>query len=95
MNRAAKDALLGTRLQLCGVISGSVGVSTAQQTGSAVTVYDALATQGGYLFSISTNGSPLDLVAGFRAARSGGSLTIVPHASGSYTVGDAVNYIIW
>ena len=99
MNRAAKDASLGTAVQTLqsqvgSVISGSVAVSTAQQSASAVVFYNALATQGGFLFGVTTGGSPLALV-NYKTARSGGSLTIIPYNSGSFTVGDAVNSIIW
>lgn len=94
MNRVAKDADLGSRLQVAGIVAGSAVVSLAQQSASAVIVYDAFATQQGQIFNITTtDGSPLALT-DYKFARSGGSLTIMPVNSGSFTVGDKITYIL-
>lgn len=94
MNRAAQDASLGTVLQnLQGVVSGSLAVTTAQMSASAVVAYSPQATLGGYLFQVTRGGSSLATI--YQALRSGGSLTLVPPVSGSFLVGDKINYLIW
>jgi hypothetical protein len=90
MNRAAKDAQLGDRIA---GISGSAAVTTAQMSASAVIVYSALATGGGFMYQVTRSGSPLSEL-GFYGLRSGGSLTVKPINSGSFTVGDVVTYLL-
>ena len=93
MNRSAKDVSLGTVLQnLQGLTSGSLSVTTAQMSASAVTVYNSAATLGFYMFQVTRSGSTLATI--FNAVRSGGSLTLVPPTTGSFLVGDKVNYLI-
>ncbi len=93
MNRAAQDVSLGTVLQnLQGLVSGSTAVTTAQMSASAVVLYNPQATLGFYMFQVTRGGSTLGTV--FQALRSGGSLTIVPPVSGSFLVGDKVNYLM-
>ena len=92
-NRASQDVALGTVLQnLQGLTSGSLSVTTAQMSASAVTVYNDRATLGFFMFQVTRSGSTLATI--FQALRSGGSLTIVPPTTGSFLVGDKVNYLI-
>jgi hypothetical protein len=60
-----------------------------------VVFYDALATEAGGLYQVYRSGSPLAIVNGFKYTRSGGSLTVRPYASGSFTVGDVVCATWW
>lgn len=91
-DRASQDALLGTRVQMM-VYGGSVAVTTAQMSASAVTIYNSLATDGVFLYQVTRAGSPLNQL-GFKHLRSGGSLTIIPFNSGSFNANDIVNYIL-
>ena len=90
MNRAAKDIKLGERIA---GVSGSVSVTTAQMSASAVTVYSDQAGGGGFLFQVARGGSSL-AQAGFYGLRSGGSLTVKPMASGSFAADDVVTYLL-
>lgn len=95
MNRASADAQLGTVIQsLQSVVTGSLSVTTAQMSASAVVIYDALSTLGIQLVNISRSGSWLAMNNAFKYSRSGGSLTIMPVNSGSFNAGDVVNYLI-
>jgi len=93
MNRAAQDASIGTVLQnLQGLTSGSLAVTLAQMSASAVVIYNPQATLGFYMYNVSRSGCPISTT--FWEVRSGGSLTLVPPVSGSFLVGDVVNYLI-
>ena len=76
-------------------ISGSLSVSLAQESASAVEIYNPLFTKGTYLYNISaSSGSNVDIT-GFINVRSGGSLTITPaDTGGSFTQRQVINYII-
>ena len=76
-------------------ISGSLSVSLAQESASAVEIYSPLFTKGTYLYNISaSSGSNVDIT-GFINVRSGGSLTITPaDTGGSFTQRQVINYII-
>jgi hypothetical protein len=93
MNRAAQDAQLGEHIQNA-VFAGAVVPSAAQITGSAITVYNALATNGMYMIDVYRSGSKLALNNAYKATRTGGSLVIAVVNSGSFTANDVVNYII-
>ena len=105
MNRAAQRATLGTdflaaqtaitALETNRVYYTSACVTQVQQSASAVVLYNVNATNGGFTYQVFRSSSPLTLVNGFKYARSGGSLTISPYASGSFTVGDLVEAVIW
>ena len=93
MNRAAQDAELGEYVSY-GVFGGSLVPSAAQISASAVTVYNALATNGFYQYQIFRSGSPLYVANGYIPTRSGGSLTISVRNSGSFTANDVVQWLI-
>lgn len=95
MNRAAQDAVLGTRVQSMGY-GGSHVVTTAQMSASAVILYNALATDGVFMYQLTRSGSNTATINGanIKHLRSGGSLTLYPTNSGSLAVGDIVNYFI-
>lgn len=93
MNRAAQDALLGTIIQNGQNGTGSTVVTTAQMSASAVVIYDVGATLGMYVYQVTRSGSNLNSI-GFKAARTGGSLTVMPVNTGSFVVGDVINYQI-
>ena len=94
-NRANADAVLGTRVQSMGY-GGSLAITTAQMSASAVVIYNALATDGVFLYQLSRSGSNTATLNGanVKHLRSGGSLTLIPTNSGSFAVGDIVNYFI-
>jgi hypothetical protein len=95
MNRAAQDATLGTRVQSMGY-AGSTVITTAQMSASAVIVYNALATDGVFMYQVTRSGSNTAAITGanVKHLRSGGSLTIIPTNSGSLNAGDILNYFI-
>jgi hypothetical protein len=90
MNRASKDANLGTRISLMPV-SGSHTVSTAEANASAVILDSGLGTIYGYLLQVFRSGSPQGSQ---WITNTSGSLT-VKVSSGSLLSGDVVNYIVW
>ena len=90
MNRAAKDAQLGERIA---GISGSLAVTTAQMSASAIIIYSDQASGGGFMFQVTRSGSGLNQL-DFFGLRSGGSLTVNPINSGSFAVGDVVTYLL-
>ena len=62
---------------------------------SAVVVGFTGKTKGIFLYQVTDGVSGSNLAqTGFRHTRSGSQLTIIPHDSGSFTVGDVVNYFI-
>lgn len=90
MNRAAKDVKLGDRIA---GVSGSVAVTAAQMSASAVILYSDQALGGGFMYQVTRSGSSLSEL-GFYGLRSGGSLTVRVVNSGSFAVGDVITYIL-
>lgn len=94
-DRASQDALLGTRIQMMGY-AGSALITTAIMSASSLTIYNALATDGIFMYELSRSGSKLTTLNGqnVKHSRSGGSLILMPVNSGSWANGDVVNYLI-
>jgi len=84
-----------TALQAYRVWSGSTVVTTQQMSASAVTLYNPNATGGGFEYNVYRSGSPLAKFGSYKYTRSGGSLTIGVYDSGSFTVGDVVQGLLW
>lgn len=97
MNRAAKDALLGTFVQKVGLASGSTLVTTAQMSASSVTIYDPALAGGNnmFLWQLYRSGSLISVTQGYVVTRSGGSMTIVDRNSGSFITNDVIEYFIY
>jgi hypothetical protein len=111
MNRAASNVDLGTllktiesgsatqateigALQAGAVVSGSVLVYALHTNGSAVVINSGLGSIDGYVVQIYRSGSS---VYGHYAAKTGGSITVMANASGSYLLlaRDSIEYIVW
>jgi hypothetical protein len=102
MNRAAKDATLGTRiaadeviitsLSAGAVVSGSYTAVTADASASAITAQTSLASIKRVFAQTTRSGS---VMADTNVAISG-SKVVVTSASATYvvTVGDVVNYVV-
>jgi len=94
MNRAAQNATLGTRLNtLEGVVTGSLVVSSAQATASAIVIQTIINPIVGKIVQASRSGSAIPNV---KCTTSGSNLNITS-ASPAWVIAadDALNYIVW
>jgi len=97
MNRASQKASLGTvisTLQGNATVSGSVSVSGAQASASAVVINPGLGTNLGYVVTVSRSGSGFS-GSNLYITNTSGSLTVLPLNNYKVTSGDLVNWIAW
>ena len=96
MSASATLASGSAALLLRAVTAGSVVVSVAQVTASAVVIDSGLGTVKGYMTQIYRSGSTLGEAYSYYVTNIAGSINVLP-VSGSYVVeeNDLIEYIVW
>ena len=92
-NRAAQDAALGTMVSK-GVISGSLAVTSAQATASAISIDTGL-NFAGFMVQVFRSGSAISASAIYAQPSSSSLVVLSKDAGFKITANDLVNYIVF